>query len=196
MWCFTKLKFKKKNTKKNKTRLVENIDRKRFNNFFFWVKQKETQKKRKKNIYDRAWCWNMFKQEKSCQKWNDNTMPNIDDRANMQLASYIAPRSRSCIHATQFNGCKWCFSKQQTSRFFDRELSFSRSCFPSLQKKHNFSYAALLIRNFELVYPLIILTNSFIFLKSFEKWVTMFQNHSSSFLNFEISRKRCTKNSL
>jgi len=48
----------------------------------------------------------MFKQEKSCQKWNDNTMPNIDDRANMQLASYIAPRSRSCIHATQFNGCK------------------------------------------------------------------------------------------
>jgi len=46
----------------------------------------------------------MFKQEKSCQKWNDNTMPNIDD--HMQLASYIAPRSRSCIHATQFNGCK------------------------------------------------------------------------------------------
>jgi len=48
----------------------------------------------------------MFKQEKSCQKWNDNTMPNIDDRVNMQLASYIAPRPRSCIHATQFNGCK------------------------------------------------------------------------------------------
>lgn len=158
---------------------------------FFFLKLKR--KEKKKIIYDRAWCWNMFKQEKSCQKWNDNTMPNIDDRANMQLASYIAPRSRSCIHATQFNGCKWCFSKQQTSRFFDREISFSRSCFPSLQKKHNFSYAALLIRNFELVYPLIILTNSFIFLKSFEK---MFQNHSSSFLDFENSRKRCTKKSL
>lgn len=139
----------------------------------------------------------MFKQEKSCQKWNDNTMPNIDDRANMQLASYIAPRSRSCIHATQFNGCKWCFSKQQTSRFFDRELSFSRSCFPSLQKKHNFSCAALLIRNFELVYPpLTILTISSIFLKSFEKRVTIFQNVSSSFLNFENSQKLCTKKSL
>ena len=68
-------------------------------------------------------------------------------------------------------------------------------CFPSLQKKpHNFSYAALLIRNFELVYPLIIiLNNSFIFLKNFE---TMFQNHSSSFLDFENSQKRCTKKSL
>ena len=102
------------------------------------VEQKEKLKRKEKIIYDRAWCWNMFKQEKSCQKWNDNTMPNIDDRANMQLASYIAPRSRSCIHATQFNGCKWCFSKQQTSRFFDRELSFSRSCFPSLQKNTTF----------------------------------------------------------
>jgi len=163
--------------------------------FFLSQAKRNSKKKKKLSIY-RAWCWNMFKQEKSCQKWNDNTMPNIDDRANMQLASYIAPRSRSCIHATQFNGCKWCFSKQQTSRFFDRELSFSRSCFPSLQKKHNFSYAALLIRNFELVYPLIILTNSFIFLKIFEKWVTIFQNHSSSFLNFENSWKRCTKKSL
>ena len=75
-----------------------------------------------------------------------------------------------------------------TARYRSRGLVF-----PLYKKKHNFSYAALLIRNFELVYPLIILTNSFIFLKSFEK---MFQNHSSSFLDFENSQKHCTKKSL
>ena len=165
--------------------------------FFFESSKKKLKRKEKKIIYDRAWCWNMFKQEKSCQKWNDNTMPNIDDRANMQLASYIAPRSRSCIHATQFNGCKWCFSKQQqtSTRFFDREISFFLAVivFPLYKKTPQL----FLCRPPDPEFWISLTphySNQLIYIS--QKFWKVFQNHSSSFLNFENSRKRCTKKSL
>lgn len=45
--------------------------------------------------------------KKQQKKWNDKkpTMPNINMTEFKQLASYICS-PRSCIHATQFNGCK------------------------------------------------------------------------------------------
>ena len=82
----------------------------------------------------------MFKQEKSCQKWNDNTMPNIDDRGQ-HAASFLYCSQPARGHVYMLHNLMAVNDVFQNNNKLLRDFLTARyrsrgHCFPSLQKKN------------------------------------------------------------